>query len=210
MNINGIFNPQNKFFMFMEKVMNLCLLGIFWAVFSLPIVTAGASTAALFHYTLQLSRDEEGYVWESFWKGFKKNFVSATLLWIAAALAGIFLTVDLYVCQFLPFSGALKWAIRVVLISLIFVYLLTIIYVFPLISFFKISFWKTIKDSFIMAMGNLYVSVTVLVIYGICAFLTWYFTELFMIWFAFGSYFSSIFLRRVFERYIEDEKKLPI
>ena len=137
MNINGIFNPQNKFFMFMEKVLNLCLLGILWGVFSLPVVTAGASTAALFHYTLQLTRDEEGYVWKTFWKGFKKNFVSATLLWIAAAAVGVFLIVDLYGCQFLPFPGGGKWAVRVLLISLIFVYLLTMIYVFPLTAFFQ-------------------------------------------------------------------------
>lgn len=208
MNINGIFNPQNKFFMFMEKVMNLCLLGILWAIFSLPVVTAGASTAALFSYTLQLTRDEEGYVWRTFWKGFKKNFVSATLLWIAAAAVGGFLAVDLYGCQFLPVSGTGKWAVRVLLISLIFVYLLTMIYVFPLTAFFKVSIQKTIKDSFIMAMGNLYVSVTILVIYAVCAVLTWYFTELFMIWFAFGSYLASLFLRRVFEKYLEDNVEI--
>ena len=59
-----------------------------------------------------------------------------------------------------------------------------------------------------MAMGNLYVSVTVLVIYALCAFLTWYFTELFMIWFAFGSYLASLFLRRVFEKYMEGDVEI--
>ena len=208
MDINGIFNPENKFFMFMEKVMNLCLLGILWALCSLPVITAGASTAALFQYTLRLTRDEEGYVWKTFWKAFKKNFVSATVLWIAAVLAGLFLVVDLYGCQFLPFSGTIKWAVRVLLASIIFVYLLTMIYVFPLIAFFKIPFRKTVKDAFVMAMGNLYVSVTILVIYGICAALTWYFTELFMIWFAFGSYLASHFLRGVFEKYMESDVEI--
>lgn len=85
MDLNRIFNPQNKFFMFMEKVMNLCLLGILWALFSLPVITVGASTAALFQYTLRLTRDEEGYVWKSFWNAFKKNFVPATMVWAAAA-----------------------------------------------------------------------------------------------------------------------------
>ena len=208
MDLNRIFNPQNKFFMFMEKVMNLCLLGILWALFSLPVITVGASTAALFQYTLRLTRDEEGDVWKSFWNAFKKNFVPATMVWAAAAAAGLFLVADLYCCQFLPFPGAVKWAVRVLFGSLIFVYLLTIIYVFPLTAFFKISVKKTIKDAFVMAMGNLYVSVTVLVIYALCAFLTWYFTELFMIWFAFGSYLASLFLRRVFEKYMEGDVEI--
>ena len=82
MNINGIFNPENRFFTFMDKVMNLCFLGILWALFSLPVITIGASTTALFQYTLKLIRNEEGYVWRSFRKSFVKNFVPATLLWL--------------------------------------------------------------------------------------------------------------------------------
>ena len=110
---------------------------------------------------------------------------------------------------FLPCPGAVKWAVRVLVLEALFSYLLTIIYVFPLTAFFsKISVKKTIKDAFVMAMGNLYVSVTVLVIYALCAFLTWYFTELFMIWFAFGSYLASLFLRRVFEKYMEGDVEI--
>lgn len=205
MDINGVFNPENKFFMFMEKVMNLCFLGIVWALFSLPVITAGASTAAFFQYTLRLTRDEEGYVWKTFWDGFKKNFFSATLLWIVMAAAGVFLAADLYGCQFLPFPGTVKWAIRILLASIIFVYLLTMIYVFPLNAFFKIPVRKVIKDSVVMAVGNLHISAVALLIFGAGALLTWYFTELFMIWFAFAGYLVSLLLRRVFERYVEND-----
>ena len=48
-NINGIFNPENRFWSFIDKLVNLCLLGVLWALFSLPVVTAGAATTALFH-----------------------------------------------------------------------------------------------------------------------------------------------------------------
>lgn len=205
MDINGIFNPENKFFMFMEKVMNLCLLGMFWVLFSLPVITAGASTTAFFQYTLRLTRDEEGYVWKTFWNGFKKNFFSATLLWIVMVAAGAFLAVDLYGCKFLPFSGTVKWGIRILLVSIIFVYLLTIVYVFPLSAFFKIPLKKVIWDSFVMAVGNLHISVVALLIYGTGALLAWYFTELFMIWFALAGYLVSLLMRRVFERYMESD-----
>ncbi len=205
MNINGIFNPENRFFTFMDKVMNLCLLGIFWALFSLPVITIGASTTALFQYTLKLTRNEEGYVWRSFRKGFTKNFIPATLLWLGAAAAGLFLALDFYCCRFLPFSAGIKWAVRVFFASLIFVYLLTMVYLFPLTAFFRFSIKKTVANAFVMAMGNLHVSITILVIYALFGVLTWLFTELFMIWFAFASYLSSHFLRWVFERYMEAE-----
>ncbi len=208
MNINGIFNPENRFFTFMDKVMNLCFLGILWALFSLPVITIGASTTALFQYTLKLIRNEEGYVWRSFRKSFVKNFVPATLLWLGAVAAGLFLILDLYCCQFLPFPEGIKWVARVVLVSLIFVYLLTIIYLFPLTAYFRFSIKKTVGGAFVMAMGNLYVSVTILVIYALFGVLTWVFTELFMIWFAFASSLSSHFFRWVFEKYMAlDEEK---
>lgn len=205
MNINGIFNPENRFFTFMDKVMNLCLLGIFWALFSLPIITIGASTTALFQYTLKLIRNEEGYVWRSFRKGFAKNFFPATLLWLGTGAAGLFLALDFYCCQFLPFPEGIKWAVRVFLASLIFVYLLTIIYLFPLTAFYRFSIKKTVTNAFVMAMGNLHVSITILVIYVLFGAVTWVFPELFMIWFAFASSLSSHFLRWVFEKYIEPD-----
>ncbi len=207
MNINGIFNPENRFFTFMDKVMNLCLLGIFWALFSLPIVTIGASTTALFQYTLRLIRNEEGYVWRSFYKGFTKSFFPSTLLWLGTAAAGLFLALDFYCCQFLPFSDGVKWAVRVVLASIIFVYLLTIIYLFPLTAFFRFSIKKTVGGAFVMAMGNLHVSVTILVIYALFGAITWIFPELFMIWFAFASGLASPFFRWVFEKYMEPDKE---
>lgn len=79
------------------------------------------------------------------------------------------------------------------------------VYLFPLTAFFRFSIKKTVANAFVMAMGNLHVSITILVIYALFGVLTWLFTELFMIWFAFASYLSSHFLRWVFERYMEAE-----
>ncbi|MDO4266976.1 MAG: DUF624 domain-containing protein [Eubacteriales bacterium] len=208
MNINGIFNPENRFFTFMDKILNLCLLGILWGLFSLPVITIGASTTALFQYTLRLIRNEEGYVWRSFSRGFFKNFFPATVLWLGAAAVGAFLALDVYCCQFLPFSGAVKWAARVALISLLIVYLLTIIYLFPLTAFFRFSLKKTVANAFVMAMGNLHVSITVLVIYAVCAGASLVFPELFMIWFALASYAASHCFRYVMEKYMEADVKI--
>lgn len=208
-NINGIFNPENRFWAFMEKVMNLCAISFLWALFSLPIITIGASTASLFQYTLKLTRNEEGYVWRSFIKGFTGNFLQATVLWLGMVLAGAFLVFDLYCCQFLPLPGAGKWAARVVLVSLLFVYLLTIIYLLPLIAFFKTTLKKAVVHAFVMAMGNLYVSVTVLVIFALFGAAIYFLPELFMVWFTFAAYISSHLFQSVFRKYVEEEEKVP-
>ena len=165
-NINRFFNPENRFWAFMERVTDICVLSFFWFLFSIPVVTAGAATTALFQYTLRLTADEEGYVWKTFREGFKKNFGQATILWIGAVLVGAFLVFDLWCCQFLAPLGAVRFFAFFLLIGAIFVYLLTIIYLFPLLAFFHVDTRKVIRDSFVMSVGNLHVSITILVIWN--------------------------------------------
>lgn len=207
MNINGIFNPENRFWSFMDKVMDVCTISILWFVFSLPIVTIGASTTALFQYTLKLTADEEGYVLRTFVKAFLKNFVQATVLWLAGLITGAFLITDLYYCQFLGIPRAARIGLFVALVSILLVYILTMIYVFPLLSLFKVGLKKVVTNAFIMSMGNLYVSVTILVIFGIVAVLIYFMPFIFMIWFGLGCYVSSFFYRSVFHKYMPEERE---
>ena len=205
---NGLFNPENRFWVFMEKIMNLCVIGFLWLLFSLPVITIGASTTALFSYTLKLTRNEEGYIFKSFWKSFRENFVLSTVIWLASAAVGGFLMTDLYACQFLPVKGIIRWGIRVILVSLLFVYFLTVIYLFPLIASFRVSFKKAVGSALVMGVGNLYVSVTILVIYGIFGVIAWFLPVLFMVWLALACYFSSHFFYSVFERYLPEIDKI--
>lgn len=203
MNINSIFNPQNRFWSFMEKITNLCLLSLLWFLCSIPVVTAGAATTALFQYTLRLTADEEGYVFKTFVKAFRKNFMQATVLWLGILALGAFLVLDLYYCQFLESLGGIRWFITFGLVSLLIVYLLTSVYLFPLLAFYHVSLKKCVTNSFVMAVGNLHVSVVILVIYSIFAVATYFMPILFMVWFTLASYGVSYFFRPVFEKYLD-------
>lgn len=206
-NFYGLFNPENRFWSFMEKIMNLCVLGFLWALFCLPVVTAGAATSALFAYTLKLSADEEGYVWKSFIRSFRENFCQATVLWLGMLAGGGILALDFYICRFITVARPVKMALFFALISLSLVYLLTILYIFPLLAFYRLSLKKIVPHAFIMSMGNLFVSVTILVIYVLAALLTSFSPLLFMVWFAIASFFASGFFRHVFEKYLPSEEE---
>lgn len=204
-NFYGLFNPENRFWSFMEKIMNLCVLGFFWGLFSLPVVTAGAATTALFAYTLKLSANEEGYVWRSFIRSFRENFLQATVLWLGMLACGGVLALDFYICRFITVARPVRMVLFFALVSLSLVYLLTIIYLFPLLAFFRFSLKKIVTHAFVMSMGNLFVSVTVLVIYVFAAFLASFSPLLFMVWFAIAGFAASIFFRNVFEKYMPSE-----
>ncbi len=205
MNLNGIFNPENKFWSFMEKITDVFFLGILWFAASLPVFTMGAATTSLYQFTLKQADNEEGYVWRSFWKAFRKNFLPATILWLIVLAVGGFLAIDLWACMNITVSRPIRTLCLGVLLCLLLVYVLTALYVFPILSRFHLPVKKIITNSFVMAMGNLYVSVTVLVVYVIFGILTYYITILFPIFMALAAFVSSYLFRSVFTRYQDEE-----
>ena len=69
------FQLDNPFWIFMGKLFDMVLLSVLWLVFSLPVVTIGASTTALYYVALKLANNEGGYTVRSFWQAFKQNLI---------------------------------------------------------------------------------------------------------------------------------------
>ena len=70
-----IFDMDNKFFRFMSKVADLCILNIICVVCCIPVITAGASITAMYYVTLKMVRNEEAYIIRSFFKSFKQTYL---------------------------------------------------------------------------------------------------------------------------------------
>ena len=68
-NMSKLFAYDNPIWTVMGKVADVIILSILWFLFSLPIVTIGASTSALYYVTLKLAEDKEGDLFQSFLKG---------------------------------------------------------------------------------------------------------------------------------------------
>ena len=67
----------------------LIALNLLWIVCSLPVITAGASTTALYYCTLKLHKDGDIRVFHDFFKSFKQNFKQSTLIWILMAAVAV-------------------------------------------------------------------------------------------------------------------------
>ena len=59
--LQNLFNYDNPVWRFIGKFGDLIVLNILWIITSIPIVTIGASTTAMYYVTLKLVRDEDGY-----------------------------------------------------------------------------------------------------------------------------------------------------
>ena len=88
----------------------LIALNLLWIVCSLPVITAGASTTALFYCTLKLHKDGDIRVIYDFFRSFKQNFKQSTLIWILMLAAGVLIHMEksaLAVITILPMTMTL-------------------------------------------------------------------------------------------------------
>lgn len=196
------FNPENKFWIFVAKICDVFLMGMLWCVCSLPIVTAGASTAAFYDFTMKQVRDEEGGIWKSFFSSFKRCFKKATLIWLIELALIAFLVLD-FVAAWNMYvnAGALGFAFLVICACAALIVLCCVEYVYPLLAVFDFPLKKTLGNSFIMAMGNLPVTITLILITAAVCAGVYFMSGLTFFWFGLGVFFSSYFITGVFAKY---------
>ncbi len=75
---------NNPIMRFLTAAFDILALSVLWTVFSLPIVTMGAASAALYSAIYHHVRKGEDYLWNSFWTAFLENLKRSTLCWLAA------------------------------------------------------------------------------------------------------------------------------
>lgn len=66
----------------LTRIFDLILLNILWLLTSIPVVTLGAATAALYSVLLSAAEKKEGYIVRDYWKAFRRNFKQSTIVWL--------------------------------------------------------------------------------------------------------------------------------
>lgn len=208
--MHTLFNPENSFWNFMGKITDVACMSILWLLTSLPILTIGASTAAMYSFTLDAVQDEEGAVWHSYFSGFRKNFKKATVLWMLQLVLTAFLAVNLYAAwNFYLAKGILGLGLFSLALFGVIVFVGTGFYVYPILVSYDFPVKKVIADSFVMAVGNPHVTLSVMVLFLLAGVGIYYISGLFFFWIALAIFFSSYFIWGLFLKYagVKVEKK---
>ena len=148
-----LFDMDNPIWRFMGRVADLFFLTVLWTAFSLPVFTVGASTTALYYVTLKMAENRAGYIFPSFWRAFRENLGTSTLLWGILLASGVFLGWDLYYCYRLgPGAGTVAFWLLAAL-SVLYVLMLTL--VFPLAARLAAGIKKLIFMTFMVCLKNI-------------------------------------------------------
>ncbi len=158
-------NYDSKFSQTMIKLCYACFLNLLWMICSLPIITIGASTTALYYACLKIVRDEDFDAGRMFFHSFKQNFKQATVIWLIMLAAGIFLGGDGYILYHLRSNStgamAVLWTLLLaIIIAAAVIYVIVLLYVFPLLASVENTTFAMLKNAFLI--GTHYLFSTIL------------------------------------------------
>lgn len=207
------FNMDNKFFVFMGRVADLILLNLLCVVCCLPIITIGPSITALFYVTLKMVRNEESYIFRSFFKSFKENFKQSAIINVIMLLVGVLLYFDMIIVS--GMDGAIKKVLFFAFMFILLLYTMVFMYIYPVLSKFYNSIKNTFINAFLMALRHLPYTILMIVVTLLPAGIFWIpsamvQSTLLMLFVLFGfaaiAYVNSYFLVKIFDKYIPKEE----
>ena len=163
--MNKLLDPESPIMQFITKIAHSAYLNVLWFVCCLPIVTAGASTTALFYVTLKMAKNEEGNITKSFFRAFRENFRQGTIIWLILLGLGIVLALDGYIFYHMRFENVFWTVGTAVFLVAVAAYVIVLMYIFPLLSRFENSIKAMFLNSIMLGMRFLLCTALMAVIY---------------------------------------------
>jgi uncharacterized membrane protein YesL len=172
----------------------LVILNILTALFCIPVITAGASVAAMHYVIMEMFENRGDGAAREFWKRFKENLRNATPVWLILLAAAVFIYVD---CRII--MGGQMGLPRAMLVPLYigaFIEASIAVYAFPLTARFVYSTGATFKNSAILAVANFPRTVLMVLYHVIMPYLLFNVSRLLPLFFLVGislpAYFSAL------------------
>lgn len=149
-----IFDVENKFWMFLNKMTDLFVLWVLAFLLSIPIVTMGAALTGFYYGAMRLFEGTDTGVWRDFFTGFKKSFKTATVVWLFQLLITVWILLNIYVCfKKIGTTGSLFFMI-VNIVLLVMVFLIST-FTYPVVARYKFGLKKVIHDSVLISFSHL-------------------------------------------------------
>ena len=134
----------------LTMICDLLFLSVLWIVFSLPVITMGAASVALYTSTYRYVRKNEDYLWHSFWTAFRENFMRSTLCWLVALGIFALLILDALVFRTMLLRGeAFGWVYYAVLVLIVLALTWTV-YLAAYGARFQGTTWDVLRFSFML------------------------------------------------------------
>lgn len=214
--LQGFFNYDNDIWRFVGRLADIMVLNLLWIVCSLPIVTFGISTTALYYCTLKIVKDEDDGNFRMFFRSFKRNWKEGLIIWmILLPILGILILDHRFFTVLFQNHSVLRFVLRGITDALILLWIFVFLYVWPLLSRFENSWQKVMIHALLMSIHHLPYTLGILVldfglvllVFFLLRVLPMFVPVFFILGFPLLAWMNSAFFRMIFARY---EKKKPV
>ena len=202
----NLLNPNNSLMITMTWITDCIFLSLFWMLGCFPVVTIGASFAALYDATFRAFHRGDKNNWQRFLKVFRDNW-KAGILPTAVFLGAVWLLGKGMIGVWnSAVAGSLSWMAfsGLAFVGVLILGVLSIL--FPMLSRFENSFAGLLKNTVLLAMANLPRTVALGVVNAVTVFLCIRFVVPLFFLPALAALIGSLFLEPMFKPYMPQEE----
>ena len=201
-----LFNADNPLMITMSRITDCIFLSLFWLLGSAPVLTLGASTAALYDSVYRGFRKQEKNTWSRFLKSYLRNLKASLLpclVYVAIfSLAGWGMirlwngAVGGSVSWMLFAAGAFAAVVLLGILSVL----------FPMLSRFENPFADLLKNTLLIALANLPLTLGVGIVNAAAVFLCVRFVIPVCFLPALAALLNTFFIEPMFKPYLPQEE----
>ena len=195
--MRSAFNPESLIWKPLGVLGDLVMLSLLWTVFSIPLVTLGPASAALYDTAVHSIRRKEDTVLARFFSTFKRELKQGVLSsLIVLCASGVLLGVPLYLTR----TQLLPYALAALLIMTFFL-LCFFCWLWPVLSRFTLGLGGLFANSLKLAFGNILRSAAMALVWGAAVYAGLRFIAPLFVCPALAALLSSLLIEPVFRRY---------
>ena len=203
-----IFKPESPLMITMTQITDVIFLSLFWLLGCIPVVTAGASFAALYDTVYRTFRKGEKNSWSRFWQVYSREWkagilptaVFAVLLWMVLQLVIFFWNQAV--------AGTVNWMVfsAVAFVGVMLLGMLSVL--FPTMSRFENRIGILLKNTLLLALSNLPRTIALGFLNAVTVFVCAKLVVPLFILPALSALIGSLFLEPMFKPYMSEELAL--
>lgn len=199
--MSNIFDYDGGIMSTINKIVDCILLGVMWLLFSIPIITIGASTTALYYTVNKVIRHNRSHIAREFWNGFKTNFVQSTIVWLIVMVVYTLVIGNcIFFFKYKPNQLMLGFNIAVLC-----VFTMWALHLFPYIARFQIGLKALMKNCAYFAVRHLIKTLILLVLLIVALLAMLIYFPFLIIAPVLYMFVATFLLEPIYMRYMSDE-----
>lgn len=204
--MKNIFNLEGPLMQMLTRVGDMILLNVLFLICCIPVITAGASIAAMHKMMQDLIYETDSGTVKGFFRAFKANFKQATILWIIILVVILSLGCDaLLIITYFSGSESVKWMFGLLAVLAVLV-CCVVSYMIPLVVRYENTLREHLTNAAVLAIIKLPRTIGLVVLNMLPAIIfalsvnVFFHTLIFWLFigFAFTTYLEVILLKPVF------------